>query len=185
MKKYVETNFFINLKYKKMEFAKNKYVQSAGKYVLAFGSLSLIALSFGYAKKSFSKKHKQSQISKLLQVIDERVLETILLDKDYPDILYRLMEYQPLDPLSYDQLVKSIFDVITFLYKSKDSTTMKDNIEYTKLGHKIINSVRILRTMIQLKLPSAVSDFDEIAVDVQAKYDEDRENVLFDAQLRW
>lgn len=168
-----------------MDFAKNKYVQSAGKYILAFGSLSLIALSFGYAKKSFNKSYKESQIKKLLQVIDERVLDIVLRDKDYTDILSRMIEYQPLDPAGYDTLVKSIFQLILFLSKPRQTLTMQHNIEYTKLGHEVINSVRMFRTMIQLKLPSAISDFDEIATDVQSKYDEDREAFLFDAQLRW
>lgn len=168
-----------------MDLAKNKYVQSAGRYALAFGTLSVAFLSFGYLRRNLRKSHETGQYKLLSMVIIPEVLDIISRDRDYIDILSRLLEFQSTDPVHFDLIVRSIHNIIVFLRGLSKHITMTDSMNYVKLGHMMIENVRLMRALLELKMPSALQDFDEIAVDIQTKYDEDREGLLFDAQLRW
>lgn len=170
-----------------MDVARNKYVQGAGRYVLAFGGLSAMWLGMSWARKSLTRTHAEAQQKMLAERVVRDTLDVLQLDDDYLDVIARLAEFQPADPFNFAELARATAAVITFLcaVRARGKTTMADVMEYSTRGQEVIEAVRQMRSFLELKMPSALDDFDEIAVDVQSKYDEDREHVLFDAQLRW
>lgn len=164
---------------------KNKYFQRATYYVAAFGSAALIGSIAAFAKQRFTKTISDRQKNVLEEKVSSDVLDILSQDESYLNIVVRIAEYEPICPDAFEELVRAIVPVIKFLNTTRKTITMQDNKDYVLLGHVVIDATRIFRTMLEMKMPNVLEDFDEVATDIQAKYDEDRESMLFDAQLRW
>lgn len=167
---------------------KNKFVQKATWYATVLGSAAIIGLVAGHVKHRVSTGMTNRQKSLLQDKIQPEILEIIVKDETYFSIVGRIADYQPISSQAFEDLVRAIVPVIEFLESRRSSNqkiTMQDNKDYVFLGHAVIEATRIFRTILEMKMPNVLEDFDEIATDIQAKYDEDREAMLFDAQLRW
>jgi hypothetical protein len=55
--------------------------------------------------------------------------------------------------------------------------------EVRRKAQEWIESIRLLRAVIEIQHPSVLDDFDEIAGECQTMFSEFNENILFDAQL--
>jgi hypothetical protein len=164
---------------------KNKYVQQMSRYAMGFTGLSITYLVFSAVKKKWADGHTDATKKHLETIIDPAVVE-ILDEEDYLDIVRRMAHFQPLDPVNFQSFVDAVINIRKFfIAKEGRETTMNDAAEYARIGHQMIECVRNMRAFLELRTPSCLEDFDEVAVDVQSKYDEDRESILFDAQLKY
>jgi hypothetical protein len=165
------------------QMAKNKYVQGAGRYVLAAGALSLGYLVLEKTKKVISKKHSSFVSSRLNVALTPQQRDTLEADPEYADILFRLLEFRELGPEGFQDLVNAIVNVVKFVNELDGRIVQSTVKTYAKHGNVVIDCVRRMRAYMELKFPDAVDDFDEIAADIQSKYDETHERLLFEAQL--
>lgn len=164
---------------------KNKHIQNLTRYAAGFTGLSITYLVISGIRKKWSEGHNTATKKQLEIVVDPGIVE--LLDDDYLDIVRRMSHYQALDPVNFQQFVNAVLRIRQFFIgkETRTETTMVDAAEYARIGHQMIECVRNMRAFLELRTPSCLEDFDEVAVDIQSKYDEDRENILFDAQLKY
>jgi hypothetical protein len=166
-----------------MKLLENKYMQSTAKYVLAVSSLALVAAGVSQAKKHVSNKLNGKLKNLLNPYLSEDQIVILELDDQYLDIAYRLMEYASLTPY-YKAFLLSVVNLLE--YKESIETVKQHHVkEFGKKGHAVIHCVRLMRTYLELKMPSILDEFDEVAADVQTKYEEDHEHLLYDAQMQY
>jgi hypothetical protein len=158
-------------------------MQSTAKYILAVSSLAVVAAGLSQAKKHVSKKINQRLKNLLDPYLSEDQIEILELDDQYLDIAYRFMEYASLTPY-YKSFLHCVVNLIE--YKTSIVSPKQHHVkEFSKKGHAVIHSVRLMRTYLELKMPSILDEFDEVAADVQTKYEEDHEHILYDAQMQY
>lgn len=169
---------------KSLAVLQNRYVIGAAKYAATAAGLSLVYLGVHKVKESLQTHHDSFVRDKLLGAVPESVLDRIT-DDDYLDIVYRLLEFYGMSQDLFAHVCEAIAAVCEFK-RSLPPKVMQHHVrEYCSQAHKVINAVRLLRNYIELKLPSVLEDFDQVASDISGKYDEDYESLLFDSQLRY
>lgn len=162
----------------------NKYVQSTAKYVLAVTGLGLVALGVSQAKRLVTKGHNKHIKASLLAYLSEDQFESLATDEDYLDIAYRFIEFSGLTPL-FKTLLLCMYEVVNYKQNLPKSLKHHHVKTFATKGHSLIASVRMMRAYLELKMPSILEDFDEVAADVQTKYEEDHEHLLYDVQMSY
>jgi hypothetical protein len=166
-----------------MKLLENKYMQSTGKYVLAVSTAAVALAGLSQVKKLMSKKINQRMRSLLHPYLSEEQITQLEQDEQYIDIAYRFVEYASLTPF-FKLFLLSTLDLVD--YKTSIQTAKQYHVkEFSRKGHTMIHAVRLMRTYLELKMPSILDEFDEVAADVQTKYEEDHEHLLYDAQMQY
>lgn len=170
-----------------MDFSKNKYIQAGSKYALGLTGLAVAFMSIRIFKRSFIQGHLDKGKENLRKFISDEDIEELLKDDEYFDILARLAEFAPLDPTNFQNIVKAVRALLIFFdkVKSDNKVTMTHAYEYVHHAQLVIEHVRLMRAFLELSVPSCLDDFDEIAVEIQTKYEQDNEAILMDAQLQY
>lgn len=168
-----------------MKALENKYVQSTGKYILAVTGLGLVALGFSQTKKFVAKGHTTHVKRTLLAYLSEDQFDTLATEEDYLDIAYRFIEFSSLTPL-FKTLLYCMYEVVHFKQELPKESLKHHHVKtFATKGHSLISAVRMMRAYLELKMPSILDDFDEVAADVQTKYEEDHEHLLYDVQMSY
>lgn len=174
----------MNIK-KNMDFSKNKYIQAGSKYALGLSGIAVAFMTFRIFKRSFVQRHLEKSKETLRKFISDEDIQELLKDEEYFDILARLAEFGSLDPVNFRNIVKSVRALLIFFdkVKSDPKITMTHAYEYVHHAQLVIEQVRLMRAYLELAVPSCLDDFDDIAVEIQTKYEQDNEAILMDAQL--
>jgi hypothetical protein len=119
--------------------------------------------------------------------VSENDITDLLKDEEYFDLLVRLVEFAPLDPINFQNVVKAVRALLIYKDKLAENTkiSMIHAYEYVHHAQLIIEQVRLMRAFLELSVPSCLDDFDEVAVEIQTKYEQENEAILMDAQLRY
>jgi len=163
---------------------RNSYVIGSARFAAAATGLAFVYLGVHKVKERLQTRHESFVRDKLLGAVPEEVLDRIT-DDDYLDIVYRLLEFYGMSNVLYQDLVSSIANVCDYKALIPSKVLHNHVREYCGHAHKVINAVRMLRNYIEIKSPSVLEDFDQVASDIQGKFNEDYESLLFDAQLRY
>jgi hypothetical protein len=165
------------------KLARNRYVIGAAKYAAAAAGLSFAYFGVAKLKENFQDSHDNHVKEKLTEFIPSELVDKIR-DDDYLDIVYRLLEFRGLNAIAFQETIAAIADLCVYkeTIKRPNHFAVK---QYCMEAHKVLNCVRRYRAYLEQKSPSVLDDFDLVATDIQGKYDEDHESLLFDAQLRY
>lgn len=166
-----------------MKLLENKYMQSTAKYVLAVSAVAVGLAGLSQARKHVSKKINQKMRTLLDPFLSSDQITVLEQDDQYIDLAYRFVEYASLTPF-FKMFLLSTLDLVE--YKLSIQSAKQHHVkEFSRKGHTMIHSVRLMRTYLELKMPSLLDEFDEVAADVQTKYEEDHEHLLYDAQMHY
>lgn len=83
------------------------------------------------------------------------------------DLLGRLEPFRRFDPPAFDKIIEAMASAHVRSVKSA-TDSYRVRAEY----QKIIESIRFFRAVLELKMASALEDFDEVAVDINAKIEQ-------------
>ena len=102
-------------------------------------------------------------------------------DKEWIDILGRLEIFRKFAPVEFDEIVKDVCKATKerqncYERRLRATDAFKIRSEY----QKIIESVRVLRSIIEHDLVSATEDFDEVAVDINGKVEQAASDAIQD-----
>lgn len=95
-------------------------------------------------------------------------------DRDWVDLLGRLSAFRKFAPLEFDDVVESVCSATEERQRcyTKAKMVATDSFRIRSAYQKIIERVRLLRSIIEHSLESAVEDYDEVAVDINAKVEQ-------------
>lgn len=168
-----------------MKLSQNIYVQGAARYLAAAAGVSFMLVAFQQTRKHISKSRGTYVLERLEDFATPEVVKALAVDDDFLDIAFRLSEFGAMTPQPYRATLKSMADVVSFLQDLPETKNGSHVKLFSLKGHEMINAIRLMRAYLELKVPSVLDDFDEVAGDIQTKYDEEHERLLFDSQLRY
>ena len=116
-------------------------------------------------------------------ILNETGLDELFkLDPESIEILSRLEPFQRFSPAAYRDVYLSMIDAARIkhdIYETKTDSGLLATSSFTirSAFQKVIETIRVFRAILESKLPSALEDFDEVAVDLNAHV----ESVCLDA----
>jgi hypothetical protein len=116
-------------------------------------------------------------------VLDEPGLDELYkLDAESIDILSRFEPFQRFSPMAYRDVYSAMLEAARIkheIYEHKTESGLLATSSFTirSAYQRIIETIRVFRAILETKLPSALEDFDEVAVDLNAHV----ESVCLDA----
>lgn len=116
-------------------------------------------------------------------VLDDSGLDDLFnLDGESIEILSRLEPFQRFSPAGYRDIYVSMLEAARIKHKIYEAKTDRGILATSSFTirsayQKVIESIRVFRAILESKLPSALEDFDEVAVDLNAHV----ESVCLDA----
>jgi hypothetical protein len=155
-----------------------KPVQAAAK-TLGLGALSYAA----YASIKFVKGSKDASLKIVKPLLPYKGLDELFkIDPEAIEFLCRLEPFQRFSPLSYKVLFMAMLEAAKTkkdIYNVQAASGLKATSSFTirEAYQKVIEGVRLFRAVLESKLPTALDDFDEVAVEINAHV----ESVCIDA----
>jgi hypothetical protein len=148
---------------------------------LAAGSL-LFCAGWMYSKGSAIIKGPEDASLKIVSEHIQKAEELYLLDPDAIEVLGRLEVFVRFFPKEY----KKLFDAFLEASKTKqDAYNSKMNATYSfQIRRKyqvVIETVREMRLILEKTLSISLEDFDEIAVDINAKVEQECTDAIQDS----
>lgn len=144
-----------------------KPIQTTAKTLAAgavgFAALSAVSLFKGDPNASLKNVQVHIKDPKL------EILNTI--DTECVELLSRLEPFQRFSKESYHETFLSMLAAAKLKKELYDAITDKglqatSSFQIREAYQKVIESIRVFRAILEKKMPSAVDDFDEVAVDV-------------------
>jgi hypothetical protein len=93
-------------------------------------------------------------------------------EPEFLDIIGRLQTFRRFDTLAFYDIIVSIEKASQFKHfeaiQANAATSFKIRANY----QKIIESTRVFRAILEIKVPGALEDFDDVAVDINAKVEQ-------------
>ena len=140
-----------------------------GLKTLAFGSIFALSMyGFGRVAENI-KGPKDANWLSLRQKYDEESVDYIWAhDPAWIDLLARLELFSRFDTEAFQALVESVRKSIYLNAgtSTEDSKTAAQSFRTRANLQKVIESVRLFRAVVELKIP--IEDFDEVAADVNS-----------------
>ena len=95
-------------------------------------------------------------------------------DRDWMDLLGRLMTFRKFAPSEFDDIVTEVCDATEERQRcyAKSRMGATDSYRIRASYQKIIERIRILRSIIEHTLETAIEDFDEIASDINSRVEQ-------------
>jgi hypothetical protein len=155
-----------------------KPIQAVAKTV-GLGALSYVA----HATVKAFKGQNDAALNNVKQYFHSNGLtELFEIEPEAIEFLSRLEPFQRFSPSSYKMLFESMLDAAKTrkeIYDTQGSHGLKATSSFTvrESYQKVIENVRMFRAILETKLPLALEDFDEVAVDINAHV----ESVCIDA----
>lgn len=158
-----------------MKLLERKPVQQ-GLMALAAGSI-LCASAWGLKKASNALfGSSEGSLDTLLPMFDKqeaKYLELLhLYEPDFLDILGRLYTFRRFDVQAFHDILKTMALAAQFRVDSYMNRSATSSFQIRSKYQKVIESTRIFRAVLEIKIPSALEDFDEIAVDINGKVEQ-------------
>jgi hypothetical protein len=156
-------------------------------FLLAGGAAAGLGLLMS---KQFKRKKKEEEISvpsylKPLVVIGgEKLIALISTDSVWSELCDRLSEFYPIAKEEFKSFLEAVGGVVAF------KVAMQVNENETKLGtprmfrkklHAVVESVRLMRYVVEDKCSTLLDDFDEVASDIQRTHDDEAYNMLLES----
>lgn len=161
------------------------------KKLVAYGGIAAGVTLMGAA--FYAKPIKRFAISKpvitdsmrpLLDFVKEETLLLISTNYLWMELCDRMADFAPICKEEYIEFLNSVANMVTFQQQldsgEKKTTVGTPRLLASKL-HEIIECVRVMRAAIADKAEYALNDFDEIAIDVQKKHDDDAYNIMLES----
>jgi hypothetical protein len=158
-----------------MKLLERKPVQQ-GLMALAAGTV-LCASAWGLKKASNALfGSSEGSLKTLLPMFDSndaKYLELLdLYEPDFLDILGRLHTFRRFDVSLFHNIVKSMALAAQFRVDSYMNRSATSSFQIRSKYQKIIEATRLFRAVLEIKISSALEDFDEIAVDINGKVEQ-------------
>lgn len=93
-------------------------------------------------------------------------------EPEFLDIVGRLQTFRRFDPQAFFFIVLSMESASKVKFASMNATTAATSFKVRKAYQQIIETVRVFRAILEIKVPVTLEDFDEIAVDINAKVEQ-------------
>jgi len=166
-----------------MKFWELKPVQSGAKALgagfLALGAYYAYVKTGDYiAKRSDTplvtlKKYFFDRVSNDKRINEANFDSIWALDPDTIEILLRLETFRKFAPYEYGDVVLGFGDAVELKHKVY-STELKatDSFNIRRSYQVVIEKLRVFRAVVEKIIPSAIEDFDEVAVDINAKIEQ-------------
>jgi hypothetical protein len=155
-----------------------KPVQASAKTIAA-GAIGVAAFSaFGALRGP-----NDASLKNVKGVLDDSGLDDLFkLDAECVEILSRLEPFYRFSPAAYRDIYESMLQAARIrhdIYEAKTASGILATSSFVVRSsyQKVIESTRVFRAILESKLPSALEDFDEVAVDLNAHV----ESVCLDA----
>ena len=147
---------------------------------LAAGSL-LFAAGWVYSKGTQMIKGPADQSLKIVSDHIKKAEDLYLLDPDAIELLGRLEVFVRFFPAEYQKLFEAFLDAA---YAKKDAYSTKMNATHSfhirRKYQVVIERVREMRLILEKTLSISLEDFDEIAVDINAKVEQECTDAIQD-----
>jgi len=107
-------------------------------------------------------------------------------DPDLVQLLERLLLFRRFYPDEFDSIVTSSFIATEtrHLEYQQESFKASSSFRIREQYQRIIEDIRIFRALLEKSMPSAMEDFDEIAVDLNAKIEQICTDAIQDTYLK-
>ena len=156
-----------------------KPVQIGAKGLAAGTVLAVSLLAFNTATKHVFGRKDGEALESLKREIedpnDQKIVEYLdFQDPDLLDLLARLLPFRRFHPNSYREMFISMFQATEIRYMAYEHgrITATTSMKVRKAYQKLIEDVRIFRAIVEEVMPSAIEDFDDVAVDINAKVEQ-------------
>lgn len=166
------------------------------KKLFVLGSLTVgVGGTIAYAQ-SLKKKQKPNleeenahqkvpkHLMYMIDIVGEDTTRIICLEPPWADLCDRMSDFQKMCKEEYKNFLVAVAGAIGFLVSLKlngSEIKMGTPRMFRKTSHPIIEAVRTMRAVLQIKCPSALTDFDEIAAEVQRMHDDNALNIQLEA----
>lgn len=156
------------------------------KTILAYSGLAVGAgLVYGsfFMKKSLGGTVKElpDSLKPLLDFASEDTLLMINTDHLWMELCDRAADFALLGKEEFSEFLSAVANVIAFqkelLLGNKKITIGTPRLFASKL-HMVIEAVRQLRASVEERAPYALDDFDEVAIDIQKRHDDEASNMI-------
>ena len=156
--------------------------------LLAGGAAAGLGL---YMSKQLKKKKQEkeevsipSYLKPLVAIGGEKIVALISTDPLWSELCDRASEFYTIAKEEYKTFLNAVANVVAF------KIAMQVNENETKMGtprlfrnklHAVVESVRMMRFVIEDKCISSLDDFDEVASDIQRTHDDEAYNMLLES----
>lgn len=154
-----------------MQFWEMKPVQYAAKSVAAGSACAAVFLAFRTTSRLLLGNPDTEALQALREAVSEDLQELCdQLDPTMLEALARLSPFRRFEPDAFDHILRTAYVANLGLkeeYKQRPlsaSASFRIRAEY----QKIIEAVRVFRAFIEMRIDTALEDFDEVAVDINA-----------------
>jgi len=168
-------------------FMNLKVVQQGAKS-FALGSI-LVASYYVLTKVAGLSKNSDASLKAFKEEMPQGMHPTLDLiathDQDYIDLMLRLLCFRKFNTQSYDEIVVTIALALQIHEKlyAKKPVTHTASFQVRKAFQNIIERIRLLRAILEIKVPTTLDDFDEVAVDLNAKVEQTCNDAIQDSSL--
>jgi hypothetical protein len=154
-----------------------KPVQMGAKSVAAGSVLAVSLLLFNTATKKMFGRQEGLAVASLAKEMPEDLpmLEMIeTQDPELLDILARLLSFRRFAPKAFKDLVVSCFLALELRNEAYKDLPIKATTSFRirQAFQKIIEDTRLFRAILETHMPSALEDFDDVAVDLNGKVEQ-------------
>lgn len=123
----------------------------------------------------------EQSLSNLKDFLRDDHAAVLALDLNLLDILDRFRTFAHMAPEEFQDLIDKSVDMVRA--RVEYSGSFSEMKEVRRKAQAWIETIRLLRAVIEIQHASVIDDFDEIAAECQTMFSEFNENILFDAQL--
>jgi hypothetical protein len=154
-----------------------KPVQMGAKSIAAGSVIAVSLLLFNSAtKKMFGRQEGLAVASLANEMPEDRSMIQMIEDQDPEllDILARLLPFRRFAPKAFKDLVVSCFLALELRESAYKETPIKATTSFRirQAFQKIIEDTRLFRAILELHMPTTLEDFDDVAVDLNAKVEQ-------------
>lgn len=164
----------------------NQTVQTAAKYAGAVGVVTLGFVGLSFARSAYTSgtsKRVQEEIAEGMRPAAQRAAHAV--GDDWLDLLHRLKMFAKFAHEDFEAVTEACaaFAREKAVAYERPKLSTADVMLLRKSLQALIEAVRLMRAVIELKSKTALEDFDEVATDLNAKVEDESSAVLLDQQM--
>lgn len=164
----------------------NQTVQTAAKYAGAVGLVTFGFVGLSVVRSAFtsgSNKRVQAEIAEGMRPEAQEAVQGV--PEDWLDLLHNLKMFSKFAPEDYEAvtIACAVFSREKAVAYGSAKLSTADVMRLRKSLQSLIEAVRLMRAVIELKSKTALEDFDEVAADLNTKVENESSAVLLDQQM--
>jgi hypothetical protein len=152
---------------------------------VVLGTVGAAGLAYLYLKKSQTQtKTITPNVEDLEKIVDKDTAHMLSLDPTWLDLIDRLGEFALFAKEEYKEVVYAAAGVVAFntaVSLSKIKLSFGTPRKMRSKLHAVIEAVRCMRAQLDLKFPSCLEDFDEVAAEIQTTHNDYNSNMYFNS----